>query len=157
VDFAREALIGIAPLLAGSAAVVLIGHSRLAIDSMGAALVSGNLWHFLELLRIQVHTSDILIWLYLLFSLSNTMLPSTSDWRAWPTVCALLAAIGAGLYAAGVGQVVSEAFSAPLANGVKIVASACTITVALNLLIAPLVFLIEWVLWQVSPDMARTG
>ena len=150
VDFVREAMIGIAPLLAGSAAVVMIGYSRLAVGSLETALASGNVYQFFQFFTGQVNTADLLIWLYLLFALSNTMLPSASDWRAWPAVLLLLGALGLVLYVAGAEQFVQHTFGSLLATGVRVIASAFTITTVIDLLIAPIVFGVECVLWQVS-------
>ena len=155
VDFMREALIGIAPLLAGCTAVGIIGYSRLGIGSLGTVLASGNIWHVFRFIKLQMNSADLLIWLYLLFALSNTMLPSASDWRAWPAVGTLLAAIALCIYLAGAEHLVEQALGEILASGVIMTASAFTITIALDLVIAPIVFVVEWLLWQVSGKKVR--
>ncbi|MFQ5407983.1 MAG: hypothetical protein ACE5FI_06110 [Anaerolineales bacterium] len=147
VDFVREALIGVAPLLAGSGVVVLISYSRLAAGDVGGALALGDLALAAERLRL-ADTRDLLVWLYFLFTLSNTMLPSASDRRAWPTVVLLLAILGGLLAYLGVGPLVEESFGELIAVTVRIIAGAFTITILLDLLAFPLVFAVEWLLWQ---------
>lgn len=111
-DFFRASLIGIAPLLTGSVAVVAIGYLVLSTPEILAALSAGD-WaagvdRFLQVLR----APDVWLWIYLVFAIGNTMLPSRSDVHAWPFLgfVALLAAVligvagGASLLLAGVGR-----------------------------------------------------
>jgi hypothetical protein len=143
VDFVREALIGVAPLLTGSGVVVLIGYSRLAIGPLGSAIASGDIAQmsvkFLESLR----SADAFIWLYLLFAVSNSMMPSASDRRAWLPVTVVLALIGVALYYIGVAPQVVESVGDSVAGAVRVVASAFSITIGVNLVIIPIIWIIE--------------
>lgn len=157
VDFMREALIGVAPLLAGSGAVMLIGYSRLAVGAVGAALAQGDLASAFALLR-RADTHDLLIWIYLMFAFSNTMLPSASDRRAWPAVGLLLAALGGLLAYLGLGPLVQHSFGELIAASVRVIAAAFSITIVLDLLAMPLVYSLEWVLWLwVGPRLVERG
>jgi len=147
VDFIREALIGVAPLLAGSAAVVAIGYARLAAGEVGVALAEGDLALAFQLFG-RANSSDLLIWLYVMFALSNTMLPSASDRRAWPAVAILLVVLGGLLAYLGLGPIVEQSFGELIAAGVRVIAAAFTITILLNLLALPLIYAVEWLLWQ---------
>lgn len=126
---------------------MLISYSRLAAGDVGGALALGDLALAAERLRL-ADTRDLLVWLYFLFTLSNTMLPSASDRRAWPTVVLLLAILGGLLAYLGVGPLVEESFGELIAVAVRIIAGAFTITIVLDLLAFPLVFAVEWLLWQ---------
>ncbi|MGC9468732.1 MAG: hypothetical protein ACP5HS_09080 [Anaerolineae bacterium] len=83
-DFLRASLIGGAPLFFGSIAVVVIGYLVFGTPEILQALSDGSwmtvLESFLEVLR----APDVWIWVYLVFAISNTMLPSRSDVHAWP-------------------------------------------------------------------------
>lgn len=150
VDFVREALIGIAPLVAGSAAVVLIGYSRLAVGPLGAAAAAGDVAGMANGFLASVLSADSLIWLYFLFTISNSMMPSASDRRAWLPLTIVLVLVGVALYYAGAAPLLVESFGEPLAAGVRVVASAFSITIGVNLLIIPLVWLIEKLLVRVT-------
>ncbi len=150
VDFLREALIGIAPLLAGSVVVVLIGYSRLAVGPLGAAMAAGDIAAAVARLLDTLRSPDSFLWLYLLFTVSNSMLPSASDRRAWLPVGGLLAAVGLLLYGAGAAPLVMDWIGAPLAAGVRVVASAFSITVGVDLLILPLLWVIEKIIIRVT-------
>ncbi|MGC9521621.1 MAG: hypothetical protein ACP5HG_07030 [Anaerolineae bacterium] len=111
-DFLRASLIGVAPLLIGSVAVVAIGYLVLSTPEILVALSAGD-WaagidRFLQVLR----APDVWLWVYLVFAIGNTMLPSRSDIHAWPMLgfVALLTATligfagGASLLLAGAGR-----------------------------------------------------
>ena len=86
VDFVRESLIGVAPLIFGCAAVAAIGLKLLDLDDVGIALLRGDFLNgFINVLHV-FRSADLFIWGYVLFALSNTMMPSSSDRRAWPVL-----------------------------------------------------------------------
>ncbi len=150
VDFLREALIGIAPLIAGSAVVVLIGYSRLAVGPLGDAVASGDIATMAQRLLNSLQSADAFIWLYLLFAVSNSMMPSASDRRAWLPVTVMLALIGVVLYYLGVAPLVGQSVGEPIAAGVRVIASAFSITIGVNLLIIPIIWLIEKLLVRLT-------
>jgi hypothetical protein len=88
-------------------------------------------------------SADALIWLYLIFTVSNSMMPSASDRRAWLPVTVVLILIGIALYYVGAGPLVLRGVGEPLAAGVRVIASAFSITIGVNVLIIPVVWLIE--------------
>jgi hypothetical protein len=98
----RHSLIGLAPLIFGSIAILLIGQGRLALSDLGVALNSGDLAVIGQAMARILVIPDIWLWLYLIFAISNAMLPSASDREAWWSVLlylaiALFLAIGLGL------------------------------------------------------------
>jgi hypothetical protein len=150
VDFVREALIGIAPLIAGSAVVVLIGYSRLAIGPLGDAVASGDVAAMSRGLLDSLRSADSFIWIYLLFAISNSMMPSASDRRAWLPVTIMLLLIGLVLYYFGIAPLVAQSVGEPIAAGVRVIASAFSVTIGVNLLIIPLIWLVETLLVRVT-------
>lgn len=97
----RESLIGGAPLLAGTAVILLIGVRIFNVTELTAALQSGRVSLLVDALRQVGQTADLFLWLYLLFAVSNGMMPSRSDRRAWPALLLLLAGLTVLLYVAG--------------------------------------------------------
>ncbi len=142
-DFVREALIGAAPLLFGATAIIFIGYSRLGVGPAGAALARGDLLGMFQALSVMVGTPDFWLWLYMIFAVSNSMLPSASDRRGWWRVLLVLGVLSAALYFVGFGAVVFEAISGPMDAGVRALAAAFTITVGLNLCLVPVVWVLE--------------
>ncbi len=98
----RHSLIGLAPLIFGSLAVLLIGQGLLELGRLGQALASGSLETIGQALNYILLLPDVWLWFYLIFAISNAMLPSASDRESWRTVLiylglALALAIGLGL------------------------------------------------------------
>ena len=97
-DFIRASLIGAAPLIAGSIAVVIIGYRVFGTPELLAALAEGQWWIGFQSLAQASKAPDLWIWSYLVFAISNTMLPSRSDVHAWPLL-AFVTAVVAGAIA----------------------------------------------------------
>jgi len=78
-DPIRGSLIGAAPLLAGVLVVLGIARWRFGVHAAVPATWAdfGNLWHALGA------APDAALWLYLILSVANSMLPSDSDRRSW--------------------------------------------------------------------------
>lgn len=79
VDPLRASLIGLAPLVGGSAVILLIGNQVLGVSELADVVAMQGLDAILDQLRRVVHVADLSLWLYLIFSISNAMLPSESD------------------------------------------------------------------------------
>jgi hypothetical protein len=142
-DFIREALIGAAPLLFGATAIIFIGYSRLGVGPAGEALARGDLLGMLAVLGAMVGVADFWLWLYLIFAVANSMLPSASDRRGWWRLLLVLGVVSALLYYVGFGTVLLEALTGPIDAGVQALAAAFTITVGLNLCLVPVVWVLE--------------
>lgn len=143
VDFFRESLIGAAPLIAGCGAILVIGYRRLAVGPIGLALAAGDPGAVFQALGSTLAASDVLIWLYLIFAVSNAMMPSASDRRAWPLFLALLAAVGAVAYWAGFWPYLAQNLAGPLTAGLRVIASAFTLTVMIDAAAVAFVFGME--------------
>lgn len=142
-DVVREALIGTAPLAIGSAAVLAIGYGPLRVGPAAGALTTGDLGSALLGLWASLQAPDAWLWLYLLFAVSNSMLPSPSDRRAWLPLAIFGAACVAGLAYAGLGVIFWRAVSGPIQAGAQFLAAAFTITIGLDLGVAPALWLAE--------------
>ena len=79
VDPLRASLIGIAPLLGGVLVILLIGYLVLDMDQVTNTVVGLGVEGILEELGRLMRVPDFWLWLYLIFSVSNAMLPSESD------------------------------------------------------------------------------
>jgi len=147
-DFVREALIGAAPLAAGTAAVLLLGLSVLRVGEAGQQLVEGSLSGAVSLAMAAVRHPYAGVWLYLAFAVSNAMLPSPSDRRAWPWVgLTLLVAAGLAIYF-GFGLRVWGFLDPALQGAARGLASAFSFSAAMDLVAFP-------VLWAVETILAR--
>lgn len=82
-DILRDALIGAAPLISGGLAVAYLGMGPLGFAPLAAYADQGNWQGAWESLFWLPQQPDFWVWFYLAFTISSTMLPSTSDRRGW--------------------------------------------------------------------------
>jgi hypothetical protein len=82
-DVVRDALIGTAPLISGGVIVAYIAVFHMNLLPPGEQLLAGQTQLFWQELGRLPGLPDFWLWFYLAFAVSSTMLPSTSDRRAW--------------------------------------------------------------------------
>jgi len=95
VDPVRASLIGMAPLLGGSAVILLIGNLVLGVGDFADAVAGQGLGGVLGSLGQMAQVGDFWLWLYLIFAVSNAMLPSESDMAAVRPVLIFLGIVAA--------------------------------------------------------------
>lgn len=150
VDPVRASLIGLAPLLGASAVILLIGNLVLGVDELAGIVASGGPAGVWTALQEAMQVPDFWLWLYLIFAISNAMLPSQSDMSAVrPVLIFLGVAAVVLLVVAGVPSIplgVREAVDA-VAN---YLASAFGITLAVDALFVLIIALLLWATrrWQ---------
>lgn len=142
-DMFREAVIGAAPLMVGTLVILAISFGPLNVAAMSEALAVGDLGGVLEGLVAVTQVPDAWLWLYLLFAVSNSMLPSTSDRRAWLPVLAVVAVVVGALVYAGFSNVLLNVATGPLDAVIRSLASAFTITVVLDVFCLPPLLVLE--------------
>lgn len=113
-DVIRASLIGLAPLLVGSAVILMIGYFIFDIGAMGETMTTFTPTDLLQQLRGMLETPDLWFWAYLIFAIGNTMLPSRSDRQAWTPVLLFLLLLGVLVWAVGIGPTLIEEVSHPL-------------------------------------------
>jgi len=142
-DLIREALIGAAPLMVGSALVIGVSYGLLNAGPVGEALVRGDLGGVLQAMQAVWQAPDAWLWLYLIFAISNSMLPSASDRRAWLPLAVFVGLLAALLVYAGFEQLVLDALTGPVDAAIRALATAFTITVIFNVCVLPIIWLLE--------------
>ncbi|MBE9507368.1 MAG: hypothetical protein IMY86_04905 [Chloroflexi bacterium] len=138
-DALRTSLIGLAPLLIGSGVITLIGYVAFGIGAVGTALVEGNWANAAGDLLGILEAPDSWLWAYVIFVVSNTMLPSRADRQAWTPVMLFLLLIAALIWAAGLGPAILAGLANPLSTALRWLAMMCALTIAIDL---PFMFLI---------------
>jgi hypothetical protein len=105
----RESLIGGAPLVAGTAVILLIGFRVFGVTDLAAAVRTGDVDILTRAMADLLATPYILLWIYLIFAVSNAMLPSRSDRRAWPAFLLVMAVLAVTLFFIGRAMPVDQA------------------------------------------------
>lgn len=97
----RASLIGLAPLITGSLIIFFIGKAFFRLENLEEILRHGDWEKLWAVLTGYFQVPDFWLWLYIVFSLSNAMLPSETDRRPWPSVLAFLGILGAFFFLSG--------------------------------------------------------
>lgn len=126
------AIIGAAPLIVGLAIIGYISTSILNLDAFLSALQSGDITIIGPAARALASTADFYLWLYLMFALANAMLPTPEERSGWLVVLGLFAAVLAFLVIIGVGDVLVETFTGPVAHAVNLLTTAFGTILALE-------------------------
>jgi hypothetical protein len=155
VDPIRNSFIGLAPLLGGSLAVFLIGRWALDIEALVWVFRSGDGTRITAELWAALHLPDFWLWLYVIFAVSNAMLPSTSDRRSWPPVLIFLGGLAVLLYFTGWGPSLSPEIADLLSDALSYLNLAFALTLAVDLVFALLILIVELLLirltgWRVT-------
>jgi len=146
-DPLRYSLIGLAPLLAGATVIFLIGTRVLGVNELTRQGLDGFLAGLGDLLRVP----DFWLWLYLIFAVSNAMLPSESDMQPVRPVLIFLGIVAA------VAVIVVGLPSVPpaIVNGVSAfaayLASAFALTLAVDAVFMLVIGLFELLTNAVNP------
>jgi len=141
-DPLRSSLIGLAPLISGSLLVAAIG-AHLQLDTLGSSLVGGNWELAAQDLSHSMALADFWLWLYLLFAIANRMLPSPADREPWKPVIVFLALLGLIIVGAGQTPQLSSDTRDTILNLVGFLLYAFALTLAIDLLVALLIGLVE--------------
>jgi hypothetical protein len=79
-DVFRESLVGLAPFLSGTAVLLLVGTLVFDVGTLGQVGSAGGL---LRALPGIWQVPDFWLWAYVIFAVSNAMMPSAADRRPW--------------------------------------------------------------------------
>lgn len=88
----RDSLVGVAPFIVGTAVLLAVSYLVLDVSALGAAWDAQGWRGFIASAQAMPGTPDFWVWLYVIFTVSNAMMPSESDRKPW---------LLAGLYVAG--------------------------------------------------------
>ncbi|HLF25816.1 MAG TPA: hypothetical protein VJG32_05730 [Anaerolineae bacterium] len=142
VDVVRASLIGAAPLLFGCGAVLLIGQHVFNLNDLSSVLVTGEGPAIANALGRLFQAPDAWLWLYLIFALSNAMLPSASDRETWPPVILFIVGVFVLALVADQGALV-QALTGPVNGAIAWLTAAFAITLAVDLPVMFLIYLAE--------------
>jgi hypothetical protein len=129
----RESLIGGAPLIVGTAVILLIGFRVFSVTELAAAIHSGQIETLSTALSQLYQTPDFLLWLYLLFAIANGMMPSRSDRRAWPAFLLTMLVAGLVLSLLGWTGVLINSLAGPAATVFGYLGLALSMAIGVNI------------------------
>ncbi|MEZ4712157.1 MAG: hypothetical protein R3A44_33525 [Caldilineaceae bacterium] len=139
----KDSLVGLAPLIVGTILVAWITHRVLNAQMMASAMALGQWRGALEAFLSAFRQQDGALWAYLLFTISNAMMPSPSDREPVTPVVqyALLAGLAYLLIGLPVGPL--QSFVLWLTPFVQSVSSAFLFIILLDLIVLLILFVLS--------------
>ncbi len=148
-DMVRESLIGLAPLLAGSLAVLLIAGLVFDVPLQTPADPLYRLLYVVNHADQLLSRANAMVWLYLIFAISNAMLPSPSDRQPWRTLLLFLAILGGVILIINGGPPqLPDGLLAGIHRAIDLWAMAFAFTLLVDLVFLTGIFLAEQLLWM---------
>lgn len=143
LDPIRESLIGGAPLIAGTIVILLIGFNIFGVVDFAEAVRSGDIDTITYALANLFQTKYILLWIYLIFAISNAMMPSKSDRRAWPAFIVAMLILSAIVYLLGIQSALASGLTEPILTVFSYLGIALSIAIGVDLIFMLVLFLLE--------------
>jgi hypothetical protein len=149
------AIISTAPLLVGLTAVAFIANNRMDFQGFIATLGSGFFDELTAALSHLTSTPDFWIWIYLVFTISNTMWPDVSKLRGWRVILGVISAIGGVLIIIGAGnRIIVDALSGPVTNALNALSGTLVVIIAIDLFVVAVLGTIEAIIERITGHSA---
>jgi hypothetical protein len=143
----RLAVLGAVPLIVGLGVVLFIARSVFDVSDLAAAFATGELLLIGEALGRVLSVPFFPVWIYFLFAVANTMLPTTDDDReAWKPILGVFAGMALLLFVAGFEEKLVEILRGPVEQVLGLLTFAFVTTIALDLGVIALLRAAAWVL-----------
>jgi hypothetical protein len=151
----KIAVISIAPLLVGIAAIWYIGNNILvaqrALDAMG----DGSLANLPDAISVLTHTPDFWLWIYITFTIGNTMMPDFADLKGARIILIVIAIVVGVLFVLGAGiEVTQTLLNGPVSAGLSFLAWTFAFIIFTDLLMVAILGTIEAIIERVTGDSA---
>ena len=134
----RESLVGLAPLLSGGTVLLWIAAQVFGLDGQM------NWSSAVEAMRQGLGHADIWLYSYLIFAISNGMMPSASDRQAWGSLLLYIVIVTGGLYALDLVPSLSPETMALFLRQAQLLTYALGLAVTVDLAVALGVGGLEW-------------
>jgi hypothetical protein len=148
-DPVRAGLIGLAPLVTGSILILAIAYYAFGLAVPGSLQASLSLEQVEIALHGYLSVPNLWLWVYLIFSISNAMLPSESDRQAWLSLLMYGCAAAVVLYGLGLLQEMSSPLSGFFVRALDHLNLAFLLTIVVDVGMIALVMVLERVIMVV--------
>jgi hypothetical protein len=149
------AVISTAPLIVGLAAVAFIANNKLDFQGFISTIGSGFLDDVTAAFGRLVSAPDFWIWIYLVFTISNTMWPDVSKLRGWRVILIALGVAAAVLIVIGAGNaVIVETLSGPVTNALNVFSGTLAVIIGIDVFVVVVLGTIEALIERFTGDSA---
>lgn len=150
---AKLAIIHTAPLVAGVIALYLITNNILHLHRFGATWQAGGFPDPGAALHALTATPDFWLWVYIAFTIANTMMPRSHDLKGWRLTVIIVSIFIAVLFAIGVGDdLFLGTLAEPLANGLNTLAGVFATVIGIDLAMVVILGTVEAIIERVTGD-----
>jgi len=139
----RASLIGVAPLISGSIAILIIGQLILGLGDLSEVLLVREWEQVWESILAHLQTPDFWLWLYLIFAISNAMLPSETDREPWKPVLLFVALAALFVYLTGWVHQVPEVLATASLAGLSYLAYAFSLAIVVDAIFITVIAVLE--------------
>jgi hypothetical protein len=151
----KLALITLAPIIAGLISVWFIANNILNFNIFFNTLSTGELSDVATAFQSLASAPDFWLWIYFLFTISNTMIPKMNNLRGLRMVFIAIGVVIVFLFVIGVGnQVILGTLAEPIAQGLGVLTGTFVIIILINLFFVVVLGTIEAVIERITGDSA---
>ena len=146
----RESMIGGAPLIAGTAVILLIGFHVFSVTELAAAIQSGEIEALSVALGQVFQTADLVLWLSRLFAVATGMMSSRSDRGAQPARWWSMAALGIILSLLGWMGLIIDSLAGPATTVFGYLGLALSMAIGVNIFFMAIIAGFEGLVSQIK-------
>ncbi len=151
----RVVIISLAPLVGGLAILWLISGSILNLNLVIAVGRAGSFDDLTAAARLLLATPDVWLWIYLMFTIANTMFPNRDVLRGWRPALIVFGVLVVTLYAIGIGQqLFLENLALPITSGLSSLALIFAVIIVIDLLVTGVLGLLEAIIERITGHSA---
>ncbi len=151
----KVAIISLSPLISGLALIWLISNNVLNLNVVIAVLRASGFDGIGDAIRLLLSTPDIWLWVYLMFTIANTMMPDSQTLRGWRRALIVIAVLVAALYVMGLAQqILLENLAQPITDGLNRLALIFAVVIVIDLLAIGVLGSIEALIERITGDSA---
>ena len=142
-DVFRESLVGLAPFLSGTAVLALVGTYVFGVEALGQVGADAGIGGLLKALPGIWQVPDVWLWAYVIFVVSNAMMPSPSDRQPWLLAGIYLAIALGGVYLLAGLPAVPQALARWATGVLQVLTLSFLFTLVLDLVVAAAMWIAE--------------
>ena len=145
-DNVRATLIGITPLAVGVVVLGLIGSRVMDTSAFLVSLQNGDVPTILRGFGALMNTPDFWVWVYVIFTVANAMLPEEHDQISWLVLVVPFVVLTVSLFLLQLGVVARAILDGPLADLARLLSLALIMALVIDLFFMAVIAILEAVL-----------
>lgn len=142
-DRVRIAIVGGAPFFIAAGFFYVISTQILDLYSLIDAFNTGDLVNIGDAIQAQFNTPDFWFWLYILFAITNGMVPTREDREGWQFVFVAIVGITGLFLFLGLDEVLIETYTGPVQQGLELVTASLLIILSIDIVVILLLGIVE--------------